>query len=137
MQSSSLVLVRLLILNLISRHITYVTYIGFSTKIPSDLEELVKGNNQNTKIAAFVVSRDGKHYNSKDRFKKMFDEDVDLFKNIQKEDDLEGTYKLFGPYEERQTANISILFVLTLRSVHLIMSSFTKERLASPILSCS
>ena len=103
MQSSSLVLVRLLILNLISRHITYVTYIGFSTKLPSDLEELVKGNNQKTKIAAFVVSRDGKHYNSKDRFKKMFDEDVDLFKNIQKEDDLEGTYKLFGPYDKRQT----------------------------------
>ena len=96
-------LVSLISSNLCSRHITYVSYIGFTTKIPSELEELIKDNNQNTKIAAFVVSRDGKHYNNLDRFKKMFDEDVDLFKNIQKEDDLEGTYKLFGPYDKRQT----------------------------------
>ena len=34
----------------------------------------------------------------------MFEEDGDLFDNIQEEDDLEGMYKLFGPYKESQTA---------------------------------
>ena len=31
----------------------------------------------------------------------MFNQDVDLLKNLQREDDLEGTFKLFGPYENR------------------------------------
>ena len=34
----------------------------------------------------------------------MFEEDADLLDNIQEEDNLEGMYKLFGPYKERQTA---------------------------------
>ena len=101
MQSSSLMLVRSLRFKLDYRHTTYVTYIGYSTKVPSELDDIIKGDSQNTKMATFVVSRDGKHYLNGDRFKKMFDEDVDLLKNLEVEDDLEGTYKLFGPYKER------------------------------------
>ena len=53
-------------------------------------------------MAAFVISRDGRHYGNVKRFEKMHEQGVDLFKNVQPEDDLEGTYKLFGPYEEQQ-----------------------------------
>lgn len=53
-------------------------------------------------MAAFVVSREGRHYSKVDRIKLMQKDSTNLFKIIQDEDDLPNTFKLFGPYEERQ-----------------------------------
>ena len=76
-----------------------MTYIGSSTKLPSEIEELLEGHEQKIKMAAFIVSREGKHYSKVDRIKLMFEDDSDLFNILQDEDDLVSTFKLFGPYE--------------------------------------
>ena len=81
-----------------------MTYIGTSTKLPTELEELFEGQDQKIKMAAFIVSREGKHYSKTDRIKLLFENSSDLFAIQQDEDDLESTFKLFGPYERQQQA---------------------------------
>ena len=71
MQSSSLMQVRLLTFKFGFRHITYVTYLGFSTKIPTELEKLILGKDKTIKMAAFAVSREGRHYSRSERLKIM------------------------------------------------------------------
>ena len=50
------------------RHITHVKFVGYSNKLSSELETLFEDNkDQNTKMAAFIVSREGRHYSKSDR----------------------------------------------------------------------
>ena len=101
MQSSSLLQVRMLNIKLFNRHVTHVTYIGFTTKLPADLEKLTQGKDLNTRIVGFIVGREGKHYSKADRMKLIFKDNADLLKILQDEDDLASTFKLFGPFGEQ------------------------------------